>query len=350
MKRRAYDFSALVIWLLGAVTILSFSVEKWMMPRVFAVTASVNQSGTAYLLPRETVLFETTGFYLFEIIQDEAAPSKTIVQEKGIDLQLSDGTSKKVQSTQKLAGKYVRFSSKALRPGDAVIVEKSQPKHSDFWIAFSSGGTLPQEVSREATTGDANLLYIENTPQYFMEDQAKSLFLSDDNTLPEGLTVYSLSEIGRFLEAVPSLAGILSLLLLALILWAYSFCLSKNAEKHRTALFINCALGAALLAGIALLLSRIDLPSSLLPQENILDFGHYAAEFSQILAALQSFAAQGNQIAANALSQAQTALWASPAIVLGGAALGVAIVLLEREVGKRRNSLHLKLKMNAIIK
>lgn len=342
MKRRAYGFSALVIWLLGAVTILSFNVEKWMTPRVFAVTASVNQSGTAYLLPRETVLFETTGFSLFEIAKDETAPLKTIVQEKGIDLQPSGGTSKKVQSTQKLAGKYVRFSSKALQPGDAVIVEKSQPKHSDFWIAFSSGGTLPQEVSREATTGDANLLYIENTPQYFMEDQAKSLFLSDDNTLPEGLTVYSLSEIGRFLEAVPSLAGILSLLLFALILWAGSFHLSKNAGKHKKALWCNGVLAIALLAGMVLLLYRIDLPSSLLPQDNIFDFGHYSREFTEIFAALQDFAAQGNQIAAAALSRSQTALWTSLAIALDGAALGVVIVVVEKVVDKRRNSLHLK--------
>ena len=153
------------------------------------------------------------------------------------------------------------------------------------------------------------------------------MFFTSRRTLPEGLTVYSLTDLGSFFGALPLLAAVFSLLLLALLLGARAFRLSKDPQKGRKALYMHGAVGAALLLGIALLLYLADLPSSLMPAENFFDFGHYAKEFSRIFSALREFSAAGSDIAASALSQAQVMLWVSLGILILGTAVSTGVLL-----------------------
>ena len=356
MKSRAFCFSALIVWLLVFLTVFSFSVENWMMPVVYPVKSVANpKTGYLYNLPAEVVLYDIPGHkavpgILYEIKEIANDPSLAVVEPKEVELRripsYPASSSAKVQiENQHLAGRFVKFSSKPLQEGKKVtVVERQSGQPKNYWVAFFSRDLdpLPAGLSREAANGNALLLAAETDYPVFVEDMAKSLFLSKDYTVPEGLQIYSLTEVEHFFRALPLVAAVLSLFLLALTLWAHSFHLSKNVRKHKKALCINGGIGAALLAGIILLLRFVVLPSSLMPVENIFDISHYTQEFSRIFSALQGFADSGNAAAAATLSQARAMIWASLGILVLGLAAGIGLLFSEafRKSPKKHTARH----------
>ena len=325
MKSRAFSFSALIIWLLVFLTVLSFSIERAMMPVVYATAGGRGQGGYP-TIAREVVLFEKVGVSptvhtVFEIKEHGENSAETVVEARDIQLQISPYSSKKVISFFDLPARTVKFSSKPLQGGERVMVaEPHSGQPEDHWLVFSEGAIkhLPAELNRETSIDGTELLSAKTDYPVFAENIAKSMLVTNWNAPPEGLSVYSLRDMERFFGALPLLAAVLSLLLFALLLWAYSFRLSKNPQKHRRTLWINGGIGAALLAGITLLLRFADLPSSLTPTESIFDFSYYAQEFSRIFSALQSLSDAGSSTAAAALSQAWTMLWASFGVLAAG--------------------------------
>ena len=97
--------------------------------------------------------------------------------------------------------------------------------------------------------------------------------------------LFSLREVQDFAAALPllSLAGAL---VVATLCCAVGFCLAFPNKLRALFWAGGCVL---LWAGLWLLLGRIQLPSSLLPAENLLDFSHYRETFSQIVAGLKAF-------------------------------------------------------------
>ena len=122
-----------------------------------------------------------------------------------------------------------------------------------------------------------------------------------------------------FAAALPlvSLAGALVLLTL---FCAVGFC--RAFPNKLRALF--WAGGCLLLwAGLWLVLGRIQLPSSLLPAENLLDFSHYRETFSQIAAGLKAFPQDA------ACAQTLEAITGNARLCLGAlAGFGAILVLL----------------------
>ena len=70
-------------------------------------------------------------------------------------------------------------------------------------------------------------------------------------------------------------------------------------------LLVNGGVLSLLLLGIYKLAETIQMPSSLLPKENILDFGHYKETFGQILGALEQLQQVGNAEAGQILESFQ---------------------------------------------
>ena len=113
--------------------------------------------------------------------------------------------------------------------------------------------------------------------------------------------LYSMTEMENFSKTFLLLGLLLALLVSGLLIWIYSWKLSSNVEKNRIPLLINGGVLTLLLLGIYKLAETIQLPSSLLPKENILDFKHYEETFGQILGALKQLQQVGNMEAAKFL-------------------------------------------------
>ena len=130
---------------------------------------------------------------------------------------------------------------------------------------------------------------------------------------------YSLTEAEEFLSQLPRLALVPALLLLGFEFWGWG-CLQR-----RGIVWVNILAAGITLAAIALILSRIDLPASLLPGGNIFDFSHYTEEFSLMFDSLRELGLSGHslfQTAAQARSRCIGVMW-------GFGAAAVLVILAE---------------------
>lgn len=128
------------------------------------------------------------------------------------------------------------------------------------------------------------LLAVDLGSSPFMEGQAKTLLpaLAEAN-------VYSFADMARLLENAVCGGLLLGVFFMGLIFWGYAWHQIKDPKKHWSCMAANLLLGGALLAAMALILSFVDLPSSLLPQQYITDWGHYRQEFQEFFTALEVF-------------------------------------------------------------
>ena len=138
---------------------------------------------------------------------------------------------------------------------------------------------------------------------------------------------YSLSDVKSFLSQLPLLAALLSLSLFVLILWVYSFVLSRKAKENRAKLIFHGVLGVLAL----LVLLHIALPSSLLPQYRITDAAYYMREFGELFSALNILAKSSRE--STELLQYAGKMQAMTLVIVGfGIFLGVIFILIERLV------------------
>lgn len=146
---------------------------------------------------------------------------------------------------------------------------------------------------------------------------------------PKAPQIYSLLDLTQWMGQLPKLGLLLGGMLLTVILWAGTCGLSQHFRENRAAIFINIGLAAAVLIALPFLLNAIDLPSSLLPVNNILEIGHYRQEFSRIFGALETFSINGNATAQSILRQTRQELLLGGGIAAGSMLVGAGITLLE---------------------
>lgn len=337
MKRKSLCAFLLIFWLFGVCTLLSAWVEDLMTPQAVVVRPEYQKGTGGSVIPKDCLFYGETGSTLYVTYEGtgweagiRAEISTEMYQETKRGLEMSMGNDE-----------YIEYVSKPIQPGDKIKKIKNTRKVPDHWLAMLPKDAPKPEaagegISLEQESGRNLLISVENCVQPFMENQAQKLLFKGETQLPADLKIYSMNDTESLLSALPLLAVLLVSLLVPLILWAYSCRLAKSPRKNKKALLVNGGIAAACFAALPFLLNVIKLPSSLLPQDNIFDFGHYSHEFSQIFAALKTFAAQGSQTAAAALSRAQTALWASLAVVLSGTALGVVIVVIGTHICRKK--------------
>ena len=122
--------------------------------------------------------------------------------------------------------------------------------------------------------------------------------------LPEE-RLYSMTELENFSNMFLFLGLLLASLASTLFIWIYSWKLSKNVRKHKTPLLVNGGVLTLLLLGIYKLAAALQLSSSLLPKENILDLEHYRETFGSVLKALEKLQQMGNEEAEKILEMFQ---------------------------------------------
>ena len=191
---------------------------------------------------------------------------------------------------------------------------------------------LSGALTPTAEAENALLFNVTDTPQPFMADRAKSTILPVTELANENAgSFYSLSDVRSFLSQLPLLAALLSLSLFVLILWVYSFVLSRKAKKNRAKLIFHGVLGVLALLAVPLILLHIALPSSLLPQYRITDAAYYMREFGEVFSALNILAKSSRE--STELLQYAGKMQAMTLVIAGfGIFLGVIFILIERLV------------------
>lgn len=352
MKRAVACVFALVFWMLLLCTAFSFRIKEWMTPKVTTTMASSDQETFESSLPINCLYRDETGDHLYQPAEASVANPVTGLREVLTDnYQVFPD-----HLVMKWGGmeRYIQFSSRQLKPEDTVrVLQWPESKEDDVWLAV-----FPEEVpvvkgasnrlTVDTQAGNAFLFSVSLAERPYSESRAKSMIsvtspdADEDDPFGAALYaqnleyhVYSLLDFRQFFAQTPWLSLLLALMLVSLGLWAASCVQARRGKKGRKWILCNAGVSLLLFVGIFLCLRRIDLPSSLLPVQTILDAHYYTAEFSLIFRGLETLSA--NEPAAVALSQAQTALWVSLGILVAGALLGVGIVLLESFKRKAQN-------------
>lgn len=344
MKRAVACVFALVFWMLLLCTAFSFRIKEWMTPKVTTTMVSSDQETFESSLPISCLYRDGTGDHLYQPADASVAAPVTGLREVLTDnYQVFPD-----HLVMKWGGmeRYIQFSSRQLKPEDTVrVLQWPESKENDVWLAvFPEEVPVVESASNRLTVetqeGNAFLLSVSLVERPYSESRAKTMIsvtspdAAGDDPFGAALYtqnleyhVYSLLDFRQFFAQVPWLSLVLALMLVSLGLWAASCVQVRRGKKGRKLILCNAGVSLLLFAGIFLCLQRIDLPSSLLPVQTILDASHYFAEFSLIFDGLETLSA--NEPAAVALSQAQTALWMSLGILIAGVVLGAVIALLE---------------------
>ena len=303
MKRVSFCVFALVFWLIAFSTLFSIRVEQWMTPVV--TTTGTNQYDELpmgclqwdEMVPHLFRMEEGTDWSLGTRAREYPSSQYTILPEK-------------ISVTGGYGASFILYSTKPVENGG--LIEKKQGKTEK----------LPDDLLILETEDSVPiLLENEEVEQPFMENR--------ETDKREVYRVYSLSEMTDFFDALRLLAILPAEFFFLLGLWGASLRLAKAPRKNRVTLGINILIALLLLGSVVLLLNAVSLAQSLLPQDVIVEIGHYTGEFSEIFSLLERFAAQGNQRAAGALAQVHAAIWVSLGIVLAGIAAGVGAFFLE---------------------
>lgn len=340
MKKKVLCVFALITWLLLFSTLFSLWSEQAMVPEVILTQPKSQIGSTASTLPLDCMALDADGnSVIFQMIEGTGweegnrasllEPSAYSLTPEEIEVQYSSGT-------------IIRYATKTPRSGELVEPLSKRENRPDEWLvvgqedalALKEGGAEIHGVS--AKRNGAMLISVEQAPVPFLPGEAMS-GLFEPNPFNVGQrNIYSLTELREFTSSLGLLALAPGLALFVFVLWGYSCALTKRPKRNWKKLAVNGGLSVAALLAVGLILHGVRLPSSLLPSRNIVDVGHYCGEFSEIFAALHTFAAEGNQIAATALSNAQIGLWASLAVALAGIVLGAVIVAVEIFVSRKK--------------
>lgn len=305
----------MIFWLVGFTTFLSMKVERQMIPQVTTASADTGMSiRSTPKLPLDCLQVDEAGMHLYSIYEGAGWEAGSRVREVFDYTVAEDGL-----EMDNGWGDYVRYASKPLKPGGLVEVVRGGERVPDHWLAVFPEDApeiakLPEGITIEGRAGRALLLSVAQDAQPFMEGRAKS-------QVPElaEAHVYSFNDMRRFLGNLPLCALLLGALLAALALWGFAWYQAKNLKLYRAYIWGNLLLGLAVLAFVPLILHFIGLPSSLLPQEEITDFGWYFRELVEFFQAAESLSGGLEAVEAVLRARLWAVVWSAAAVLLSAA-------------------------------
>ena len=341
MKRRVLFIFILIFWMIALSTFLSIRVEEWMMP--YISTTKTEPQDVHKEIPADALFYDDAGIHIYHVRNGQGWESGLRVYEvERADYFVIDG---KVRFSQ-ADGEFVRYASRTLRVGEEV----RQPENvflteDDNWVAVFPEGIPKYELkttkmSVETKTDTSMIVCAPNAGVPFMEDRARSMVIVEkedsDWYEPHTSRFYSLGELKTFMNDLLLLGVLTAMMIFTVILWAWSFWLSREYIKNRTLLIINSAVSAGLLALSPLLLHFIDLPTSMLPQYHITDLSHYRQFFGELFRELNRLTDAGSEIAAAAVKHTKQSGMFFVILVVCGVLFGVTAIILEAILSKHR--------------
>jgi len=339
MKKNGFLALLLILWLLLFNTFFAFRVEELMTPWVTTTMPQYGANSVGTVVPLDCQFWDDMGApVLYQVYDGMVWESGTCVRA----LNPEQYEIKENDISVRGLVTIVRYSTKPPRAGEQVNIIETREQQNDTLLAVYPKKAFQMKdfdknIAIEAQCDSAALLSVTETEQPFLEKSAitrifESEVFSVENTIGNGpqVSIYSLSETKQFFGQLPILAILIALVFAFLILWVNSCILAKKPRKNGKCLIVNAVIALALTVGVPICIHSLDFPSSLLPQNNIVEFDFYANEFSNIFTTLRTFATEENQIAQEAIEHSEQMLTLSIGIVLAGIIMILGIIALER--------------------
>ncbi len=347
MKRRVLFIFILIFWMITLCTFLSIRIEEWMMP-IISMTAT-NPKDVNDEIPADSLFYDDMGMHIYRTYKGQGwEPGIRVWEVSPSDYFVIDG---KVRFDQG-SGDFIQYATRTLRVGEEVRQPESAfLTEDDNWIAVFPEGipeyTLKNDkMSVETKTDTSMIVCVPGAAAPFMEDRARSAVAvekaDEEWYMPHTSSFYSLGDLKQFMNNILLLGVLAAMMIFTVIIWAWSFRLSRDYMKTKKLLLINGSAAAGLLALSPLLLHFIDLPASMLPQYHITDLPHYGRVFGELFGELNRLTASGSEIAAAAIRQAETSVVMFFVILALGAVAGFAVIVVETVLSKERAGRHFK--------
>lgn len=320
MKKQALCFGSPILYILIACTIVSAWIEATMMTQVEQgpVNTKAAHEAVTRELPLRSLFADQEGLHLYEIYDGTGWESgKRIREVSGWSL---TGECVSISGFPDTA--YVFSATRQPRAGEKVSLLESQERGDDTYLLIFGGelpkdAQLPLEAVGFEAKGNAALMEMRSFPVPFMEQRAKTA--SELTVFAE--RIFSLGDTEQFLNQLPRIAGGAAVLLAGLVFLIAAWRMPKAGLLR----CVNGALAALCLCLLPGTLSKILLPGSLLPEENIFALSHYRTALDTVFNGLAAF-----PDAFLALAQVRdTAFSASGRVLLLGAGVTAGILLLE---------------------
>lgn len=320
MKKQALCFGSLILYILIACTIVSGWIEATMMTQVEQgpVNTKAAHEAVTRELPLRSLFADQEGLHLYEIYDGTGWESgKRIREVSGWSL---TGECVSISGFPDTA--YVFSATRQPRAGEEVSLLESQERGDDTYLLIFGGelpkdAQLPLEAVGFEVKGNAALMEMRSFPVPFMEQRAKTA--AELTGFAE--RIFSLGDTEQFLNQLPRIAGGAAVLLTGLVFLIAAWRMPKAGLLR----YMNGALAALCLCLLPGTLSKILLPGSLLPEENIFALSHYRTALDTVFNGLAAF-----PDAFQALAQVRDmAFSASGRVLLLSAGIVAGILLLE---------------------
>lgn len=290
MKKRALCICAFVAYALVICFMLATKIEAEMRTQVFIQPIIIPKKPTGlYNLPLDVLFESRPDIDMFEVCAGTG-------WKEGLCISLVDGNSYSINPATDTvciaSGKdrqIIRHASRSPRVGSTAEIVEQIPMEDQYLIIYKTD--VPdfenhwEGVSLTAETGNVRLLTVANSPQPFLEDQAQEMLYQIQS---DSWWIYSLNAVEQFLNNLPKLALLAGILWTMIILWLHNCFLIGHSQKYYWCLVVNITVELLLMLALFLLLSQVDLPASLLPENNIFDWLYYTLESNTIFDALNT--------------------------------------------------------------
>lgn len=321
MRKKALCFFTFVLYVLAACTVLSHWIEETMMTRVELGPVNTKAAHTFVLreLPERALFRDERGLHLYEVYDGTGWESGKRIREVTGWTTQGDGT---VYVPGYPDTAYVFSATRQPRAGEKVSLLESQERGDDTYLLIFGGelpkdAQLPLEAVGFEVKGNAALMEMRSFPVPFMEQRAKTA--SELTGLAE--RIFSMGDMEQFLNQLPRIAGGAVVLMAGMVFLITAWRMPKAG-------LLRCVNGALATLCLCLLpgtLSKIQLPGSLLSEENIFALSHYRTALDTVFNELAAF-----PDAFQALAQVRdTAFSASGRVLLLSAGIAAGILLLE---------------------
>ena len=321
MRKKALCFFTVVLYVLAACTVLSHWIEETMMTRAELGPVNTKAAHTFVLreLPERALFRDERGLHLYEVYDGTGWESGKRIREVTGWTTQGDGT---VYVPGYPDTAYVFSATRQPRAGEEVLPLESQERGDDTYLLIFGGelpkdAQLPLEAVGFDVKGNAALMEMRSFPVPFMEQRAKTA--SELTGFAE--RIFSLGDTEQLLNQLPRIAGGAAVLLAGLVFLIAAWRMPKAGLLR----CVNGALAALCLCLLPGTLSKILLPGSLLPEENVFALSHYRTALDTVFNELAAF-----PDAFQVLAQVRdTAFSASGRVLLLGAGVTAGILLLE---------------------
>lgn len=302
-KRVVYIFS-LILYLLIVCTVVSQKIETEMRTQAEVSARRHYRVGeNAFSVSEDAVFRAEDGIYLYEVVDGNGWTEGEVFAEISAERWGMSGAGKCYIANDRNYT-IVENASRVPKAGEKVEIVKI-PGRTDDYIPFTDqyliyypkgmpdNFILPDDSKIVLKSDKALLLDMGDIVYPFFERRAKQM---SDSLEYEECRIFSVTEIGEFLEQLPRVAVLAVYLLFPILFWGCSGMLLKDVSKYRAVLLFNAGMTAFFLFVAARLLVFIDFPASMLPPDNIFDIQHYVQEFRMILQAQRELEMPGNTV------------------------------------------------------